>query len=179
MSGIPGSGKTTLAAAVAEKVNQLEHEDKDLAVCIPMDGYHLSRAQLAAMPDYATAIHRRGAAFTFDAEAFHFIDSFSLYESRLFHQPQHSTRQALIMRLRTLFRMIYQFCQSLELSYLRVSTLPWIGYHGVQLRACLMSLGLLMFQETLLGLDWSSAISHQGLYPTKQLLNIELPALTS
>lgn len=36
-----------------------------------MDGYHLSRAQLAAMPDPATAIHRRGAAFTFDAEGFY------------------------------------------------------------------------------------------------------------
>ena len=36
-----------------------------------MDGYHLPRAQLAAMPDPATAIHRRGAAFTFDADAFY------------------------------------------------------------------------------------------------------------
>lgn len=38
-----------------------------------MDGYHLSRAQLAAMPDPTTAIHRRGAAFTFDAEAFYIL----------------------------------------------------------------------------------------------------------
>lgn len=37
-------------------------------MAIPMDGYHLSRRQLAAMPDPATAIHRRGAAFTFDAQ---------------------------------------------------------------------------------------------------------------
>lgn len=36
-----------------------------------MDGYHFSRAHLAAMPDPATAIHRRGAAFTFDAEGFY------------------------------------------------------------------------------------------------------------
>jgi pantothenate kinase len=71
VSGIPGSGKTTLAAAVAERVNQLGNTNNDFAVCIPMDGYHLSRAQLAAMPDPATAIHRRGAAFTFDAEAFY------------------------------------------------------------------------------------------------------------
>jgi pantothenate kinase len=35
-----------------------------------MDGYHLYRAQLAAMPDAATAIHRRGAAFTFNSERF-------------------------------------------------------------------------------------------------------------
>lgn len=72
MSGIPGSGKTTLAASVAERISQLEkHAGKDFAVCISMDGYHLSRAQLAAMPDPATAIHRRGAAFTFDAEGFY------------------------------------------------------------------------------------------------------------
>lgn len=35
-----------------------------------MDGYHLSRAQLSAMPDPTTAHARRGAAFTFDAKAF-------------------------------------------------------------------------------------------------------------
>lgn len=35
-----------------------------------MDGYHLSRAQLSAMPDPNTAHARRGAAFTFDAPAF-------------------------------------------------------------------------------------------------------------
>lgn len=69
ISGIPGSGKTTLAAAVVDRLNQLENTD--LAAYIPMDGYHLSRAQLAAMPDPKTAIHRRGAAFTFDGQAFH------------------------------------------------------------------------------------------------------------
>ncbi|KAL2818718.1 P-loop containing nucleoside triphosphate hydrolase protein [Aspergillus cavernicola] len=71
VSGIPGSGKTTFATAVAERVNQAENAENNFAVCIPMDGYHLSRAQLAAMPDSATAMHRRGAAFTFDAEAFY------------------------------------------------------------------------------------------------------------
>ena len=35
-----------------------------------MDGYHLSRAQLSAMPDPTTAHARRGAAFTFDGQAF-------------------------------------------------------------------------------------------------------------
>ena len=41
-----------------------------LAAFIPMDGYHLSRAQLDAMPDPTTAHSRRGAAFTFDGESF-------------------------------------------------------------------------------------------------------------
>ncbi|KAJ5151417.1 uncharacterized protein N7482_010669 [Penicillium canariense] len=71
VSGIPGSGKSTVGAAIATRLNELEGTNNEFAVCIPMDGYHLSRAQLAAMPDPATAIHRRGAAFTFDAEAFY------------------------------------------------------------------------------------------------------------
>ena len=41
-----------------------------LAAFIPMDGYHLSRAQLDAMPDPVTAHARRGAAYTFDGESF-------------------------------------------------------------------------------------------------------------
>lgn len=36
-----------------------------------MDGYHLYRAQLTAMPDPHTAHERRGAAFTFDDKAFY------------------------------------------------------------------------------------------------------------
>lgn len=36
-----------------------------------MDGYHLSRSQLSAMPDPTTAHARRGAAFTFDPASFH------------------------------------------------------------------------------------------------------------
>ena len=42
----------------------------DIATFLPMDGYHLTRAQLSAMPDPHTAHARRGAAFTFDAAAF-------------------------------------------------------------------------------------------------------------
>lgn len=71
VSGIPGSGKTTLVAAVTERVNHLRNTEKHFAVCIPMDDYHLTKSQLAAMPDPATAIHRRGAAFTFDVKEFY------------------------------------------------------------------------------------------------------------
>jgi pantothenate kinase len=35
-----------------------------------MDGYHLSRAQLDALPDPVTAHARRGAHFTFDGDSF-------------------------------------------------------------------------------------------------------------
>jgi len=41
-----------------------------IAAFVPMDGYHLTRAQLSAMPDAATAHARRGAAFTFDGASF-------------------------------------------------------------------------------------------------------------
>ncbi|KAL8853228.1 MAG: hypothetical protein Q9221_001962 [Calogaya cf. arnoldii] len=77
VSGIPGSGsKTTLASVVARRLNQRHSEEspgcalQSVAAFVPMDGYHLSRAQLSAMPDPATAHARRGAAFTFDNKAF-------------------------------------------------------------------------------------------------------------
>lgn len=41
-----------------------------IAAFVPMDGYHLTRAQLSAMPDAATAHARRGAEFTFDGPSF-------------------------------------------------------------------------------------------------------------
>ena len=69
-------GKTTLASLVATRLNAI-HDEKapgcsqiPMAAFIPMDGYHLSRAQLSAMPDPITAHARRGAAFTFDAVSF-------------------------------------------------------------------------------------------------------------
>jgi pantothenate kinase len=68
-----------VAAAVALKINEIaamkgnptttSHDDP-LAVAIPMDGLHYSQAELAAMPNPEEAIHRRGAAFTFDGEGF-------------------------------------------------------------------------------------------------------------
>ncbi|KAK3074727.1 hypothetical protein LTR53_002602 [Teratosphaeriaceae sp. CCFEE 6253] len=77
VSGIPGSGKTTLAARVASRLNDLWRKENPgmssepgIATFLPMDGYHLTRAQLSAMPDPHTAHARRGAAFTFDAPAF-------------------------------------------------------------------------------------------------------------
>ncbi|KAF3011262.1 hypothetical protein E8E13_011670 [Curvularia kusanoi] len=77
VSGIPGSGKTTLAAQVSNGLNSKHaqsspgtHNGNPIAAFIPMDGYHLSRAQLDAMPDPQNAHARRGAAFTFDADKF-------------------------------------------------------------------------------------------------------------
>lgn len=41
-----------------------------VAIAVPMDGFHLTRAQLSAMPDPERAHARRGAEFTFDGRAF-------------------------------------------------------------------------------------------------------------
>lgn len=68
ISGIPGAGKSTLAHDVARRIN--ERRGAEVCLCVGMDGWHYSRRQLDAMPDPAHAHARRGAAFTFDAEAF-------------------------------------------------------------------------------------------------------------
>ncbi len=90
ISGIPGSGKTTLAASVVGGINKAYHENfqqehpsaptananhpdpsqPDVAYVIPLDGYHLTRKQLSEMPNAEEAIFRRGAAFTFDAQSY-------------------------------------------------------------------------------------------------------------
>jgi pantothenate kinase len=43
---------------------------ESIAAFVPMDGYHLTRAQLSAMAEAEMAHARRGAAFTFDGEAY-------------------------------------------------------------------------------------------------------------
>lgn len=74
IAGIPGSGKTTLAQTLTNSLNSLSRQTSPSspppASFIPMDGFHLTRAALSAMPDPATAHARRGAPFTFDAPKF-------------------------------------------------------------------------------------------------------------
>lgn len=79
--GIPGSGKSTFAELVVARLNnsitnrsaQAEGGPKPepTVVLVPMDGFHLTRAQLSAMPDPEAAHARRGAEFTFDSEGFY------------------------------------------------------------------------------------------------------------
>lgn len=59
LAGMPGSGKTTSAAALARMLG------KECLV-VPMDGFHLPLEALRARPDAAEAIYRRGAPDTFD-----------------------------------------------------------------------------------------------------------------
>ena len=82
IAGGPGSGKSTLASAVAKLVNERmqvdKHKEDDVAkaIVLPMDGFHYTRSKLQSMgsdPDfpytYEQLLARRGAEWTFDAEA--------------------------------------------------------------------------------------------------------------
>ncbi|KAF7719109.1 Uncharacterized protein PECH_001734 [Penicillium ucsense] len=93
VSGIPGSGKTELARSMSTRINQIYQSENPsanmpIATSLPMDGYHLTRAQLAAMPDPDHAFARRGAAFTFDATKF-------LTLVRALREPLTSTSRAI------------------------------------------------------------------------------------
>lgn len=86
VSGIPGSGKSLLAARIVRRVNALSlassgankssgarieeegAEGSGPAIVVGMDGWHYSRAKLDTFEDPKRAHDRRGAAFTFDAE---------------------------------------------------------------------------------------------------------------
>ncbi|KAH7325820.1 P-loop containing nucleoside triphosphate hydrolase protein [Stachybotrys elegans] len=74
VAGIPGSGKTTLSQIVTQRLNnhalKLDPSSPPPATFLPMDGFHLTRAALSAMPDPETAHARRGAVFTFDGPKF-------------------------------------------------------------------------------------------------------------
>jgi pantothenate kinase len=59
ITGAPGAGKSTLAAAIAEAMGES-------AVLVPMDGFHLANADLERLGRR----NRKGAPDTFDAEGF-------------------------------------------------------------------------------------------------------------
>ncbi len=62
--GLPGSGKSTIAAKFVDAVN--EHTNAKTAVALSMDGFHLTKAALAQFADPAAALQRRGSPWTFD-----------------------------------------------------------------------------------------------------------------
>ena len=64
LAGLPGSGKSTLARALQSQVNASLGQEK--MVSVGMDGFHLSKKQLAALPNPQEALARRGAPWTFD-----------------------------------------------------------------------------------------------------------------
>lgn len=64
IAGVPGSGKTTIAALIADELNKRGVS----TVVIPQDGFHLYRHELQALPNAEEAVARRGAPFTFNSK---------------------------------------------------------------------------------------------------------------
>lgn len=67
LAGPPGSGKSTIASNVVDRLNQSSPDIH--ATMLPMDGFHLYCRQLDELPNREQAYIRRGIAWTFDAEA--------------------------------------------------------------------------------------------------------------
>eukprot|EP00850_Spirogloea_muscicola_P013427 SM000091S24585 [mRNA] locus=s91:104614:108450:- [translate_table: standard] len=78
LAGPPGAGKSTVAEEIVCRVNNMWRQSlapeeqgvaQDVAIMVPMDGFHLYRWQLDCMTDPKEAHARRGAPRTFDADA--------------------------------------------------------------------------------------------------------------
>ena len=67
MAGLPGSGKSTVATQLADAVNA--QTSPGMMVALGMDGFHLTKAQLAQFADPVAALTRRGSPWTFDPQA--------------------------------------------------------------------------------------------------------------
>lgn len=67
LAGPPGSGKSTVARAVAHRMSRLQ-KPPHVAV-ISADGFHLPVAALKLLPNAEEALARRGAPWTFDGAA--------------------------------------------------------------------------------------------------------------
>lgn len=73
LSGIPASGKSSLAHAIVSKVNEIHQQTshaEDIAIVVGLDGWHLSRATLASLPNPEEAFARRGAHWTFSGDGY-------------------------------------------------------------------------------------------------------------
>lgn len=68
-------GKTTLAKIITDRINAADYSSglsgEKIAVCLSMDGYHMTREELSNMPNAAEAHERRGAPWTFNVQALH------------------------------------------------------------------------------------------------------------
>ncbi|KAK7702799.1 hypothetical protein SLS64_009409 [Diaporthe eres] len=71
LAGPPGSGKTTIAQEVAQRLasSRPAASAAPKTAVVSIDGFHLTLAALQALPNAKEALARRGAPWTFDAEA--------------------------------------------------------------------------------------------------------------
>lgn len=65
LTGIPASGKTTLANFLCTRANEIIStefgvKNQEAVAVIPMDGYHLPRSELDKLPNREEAYDRRG-----------------------------------------------------------------------------------------------------------------------
>jgi pantothenate kinase len=69
VSGVPGSGKTTLARRIVQELNKSvgTNGGAEIAINMPMDGYHFYRYELDRLDNPQEAHRRRGAEWTFNA----------------------------------------------------------------------------------------------------------------
>lgn len=65
MSSPPGSGKSTIAAAVVARLNSLSTQP--FAIALPMDGFHYPEKYLISLANADEAYLCRGAYWKFDA----------------------------------------------------------------------------------------------------------------
>ena len=65
VAGGPGSGKSTVAETVCERLNRIS---PDSAIVIPMDGFHIPQDRLMEEFGLREGMQRRGAPWTFDSE---------------------------------------------------------------------------------------------------------------
>ncbi|KAF9235834.1 P-loop containing nucleoside triphosphate hydrolase protein [Melanogaster broomeanus] len=72
IAGVPASGKSSFASRLVQEINSLAEnaQNRDQAVLVGLDGWHLTRAQLDAMGDPKLAHDRRGIHWTFDAHSY-------------------------------------------------------------------------------------------------------------
>lgn len=78
ISGIPASGKSTLAQLVVQYTNahlqELRNHSEQFvppeAILVGLDGWHLTRKQLDAFPNPKTAHDRRGIHWSFDGDGY-------------------------------------------------------------------------------------------------------------
>ena len=93
IAGGPGAGKSTLAENVCTRLNKLNKlQPDDIAVVLPMDGFHYSRSELREMAEkegsnttFDELISRRGAPWTFNGRlcADSFLEAKRLGEASL------------------------------------------------------------------------------------------------